>query len=239
MKDELIVLLSKQKYLCATADVWSSRAQSYLGVTIHFINDVTFIRESYVLAFRQLSSRQTYQELGNALNVIFNEFGIKRQQITNIVTDGASSFCKMFKMLGNSIDVVVNTYDELDSDEIAVSLTDNSNSEDNVTEFMEDLNGELFVSDVLNFDIQESGEVQPNEDDFLNEEAISENDLNSFVGVSSITQNDRIELPEQRRCVSHECNLLSKDFEKKFLSLAAQTRLVKALGKLHTLWVLK
>lgn len=42
MKNALKECLSKQKYLRATADGWTSRAQSYLGVTIHFINSQTF-----------------------------------------------------------------------------------------------------------------------------------------------------------------------------------------------------
>lgn len=111
-KEKLVEILSKQKYLCITTDVWSSRAQSYLGATVHFLNTDTFKRESYVLAFRPLLFRQTYQELANALNEIFRDFGISVDQITNIVTDGGSSFCKMFKIYGKSIDAVVSSYDE-------------------------------------------------------------------------------------------------------------------------------
>lgn len=53
MKSSLREILKQQKYLCITADVWSSRAQSYLGVTVHFINN-SFERESYLLAFKEL-----------------------------------------------------------------------------------------------------------------------------------------------------------------------------------------
>lgn len=53
VKNELIERLSTQKHLCMTTDVWTSHAQSYLGVTIHFINDA-YKRESFLLAFKQL-----------------------------------------------------------------------------------------------------------------------------------------------------------------------------------------
>lgn len=96
VKSELKQILSKQKYLCVTADVWSSRAQSYLGVTVHFLNE-NFERESYVLAFKQMLQRQTYVELAKALNEIFADYGIKKGQITNIVTDGAVLSAKCLK----------------------------------------------------------------------------------------------------------------------------------------------
>lgn len=101
MKVELKELLSEQKYICLTADVWSSRAQSYLGVTVHFINQTTFLRESYVLAFKQIYFKQTYNELGKAIQEIMDDFGITKNQVTNIVTDGGSAFGKMFKMFGS------------------------------------------------------------------------------------------------------------------------------------------
>lgn len=94
-----------------TADVWSSRAQSYLGVTVHFMNS-EFKRESYVLAFKQLLFKQTYKELAKAMDEIFGDYRIKKSQITHIVTDGGSNFCKMFKIYGKSLDAVVTTYSE-------------------------------------------------------------------------------------------------------------------------------
>lgn len=53
MKSTLREILSKQKYLCVTADVWSSRAQSYLGITVHFLDEM-FVRNSYLLALKSL-----------------------------------------------------------------------------------------------------------------------------------------------------------------------------------------
>lgn len=110
MKEKLKETLGQQKYLCLTADVWSSRAQSYLGVTVHFLNRETFKRESFVLAFKQLHFKQTYKELGNAMTDIFDEYGINKIQITNIVTDGGSAFCKMFKVFGKPFDEATSTH---------------------------------------------------------------------------------------------------------------------------------
>lgn len=49
MKKKLTVLISKQDYICVTCDVWSSQAQSYLGMTVHFYNDELEL-QSFVLA---------------------------------------------------------------------------------------------------------------------------------------------------------------------------------------------
>lgn len=106
VKTELKERLALQKCICITADVWTSHAQSYLGVTVHFLND-RYERESYLLAFKQMKQRQTYDILAKALDDIFKDYGIKISQITNIITDGGSAFCKMFKKYGDRIDVVV------------------------------------------------------------------------------------------------------------------------------------
>lgn len=51
MKAKLIELLEKQKYICITCDVWSSRAQSFIGFTVHYLE--LYERKSFALAFRE------------------------------------------------------------------------------------------------------------------------------------------------------------------------------------------
>lgn len=231
MKNALREIVSKQKYLCLTADVWSSRAQSYLGVTSHFLNS-DFKRESFVLAFKQLYGKQTYKELAKAMDEILAEFGIDKSHVTNIVTDGGSNFCKMFKVYGKSIDAVVTTYEEdtvdetSEVDENGEEMLDNANSSS-----MMDIHGEPFVNEILHFDIPAEN------DDSMEIEAISENELVYF-GAESTPNDVSIDLPPQRRCVSHLLNRLSQVFEQKYLEGIAKTALVQTMGKLHTLWVL-
>lgn len=151
-KEALIKTLSQQENLCITADAWSSRAQSYLGVTVHFINN-DFIRESYALGFKQLDGKQTYKVLATALDSIFGEYCIRKSQITNIVTDGGSNFCKMFKIYGKSIDAVVT----IDGEEVAGNAEGDENNydedieENTTTLFMTDVHGEPFMNEILGF----------------------------------------------------------------------------------------
>lgn len=218
MKSTLREILSKQKYLCVTADVWSSRAQSYLGITVHFLDEM-FVRNSYLLAFKELEGRQTYSKLALAINEVFADYGIKKNQITNIVTDGGSAFCKMFKVFGTGIDPTIIEQNEVINDEISEEI-------DVIRPFMEDVNGELFASDILDLNAQNTPiSDQPNDfDSYLN-------------GIDDLIEEPQIELPKQRRCVSHLLNCLSKAFTDKLPRMPKST-LVLALNKLHPLWVL-
>lgn len=251
VKAELKERLSQQEHLCITADVWSSRAQSYLGVTCHFIN-ASYERESYLLAFKQLKEKQTYDILAKALNNIFADFGIKTSQITNIVTDGGSAFCKMFKKYGASIDVVViqteNADIELVEDENPETLDEpevnlivnsenisdtnvNTNSEDDVIqEYMSDCNGEAFVNEIITFDIESSSVTVSDELD------VDDDYQEYFEGNNPVPQTE-IKLPPQRRCFSHLLNLFAKDFEKS-LDGIAKSAFHKTFDALHSLWII-
>lgn len=235
MKSKLREILSKQKYLCVTTDVWTSSAQSYLGVTVHFLSE-NFERKSYILAFKQLKVKQTYDVLAEALCDVFNDYGIKMAQIRHIVTDGGSNFCKMFKEYGKAIESTTTNHFETDSDEVGdneleMDIEDLNEYVNDEPCFMEDTNGELFQSEVLNLNSEEEN------DNFLVDDMTNDDLLNYLGQGAAAAEAHRIELPEQRRCISHLLNLVSKDFDKAMPSVV-RTLLVKAISKLHVLWVL-
>lgn len=113
-RQQLQILLDKMPYVCTTADVWSKRAQSYLGVMVHFIDD-SYRRHSYLLAFRKLKGQQTHKILGKSLADIHDEFNLPVSKITHCITDGGSNFCSAFKKFGNNINNVCDTIDIDDS----------------------------------------------------------------------------------------------------------------------------
>lgn len=101
MKENLKNKLAKQPQVCVTTDVWNHRCRSYLGVSVHFIDDENVkIRRSYILAFRRLKQRHTFDYLEVCLNEIFVEFELSVKKITHAVTDGGSNFCKAFRVYG-------------------------------------------------------------------------------------------------------------------------------------------
>lgn len=256
MKEKLIEKIAKQKYVCTTCDVWSSRAQSYFGMTIHFLNS-NFKRESYVLAFREMKYKQTNKEINEIIRQIFRDYKVDPKKVTHIVTYGGSAFCKAFKLFGKRVDTLIEP-----------TTTDHSNEDDNEDNandmpFIQFEDGEPFYSniidlsaselDILNgdqFDIRLSTEEL---DDFSDNDAVIEEEEDEFndIGDASEMSNDSnnpsnqnreqdiydtLPLPPHRRCLSHLLNLLGGDFEN---SLTGRTKdcFIATQNKLQSIWV--
>jgi hypothetical protein len=87
--------LAKLDYVCTTADCWTSRRRSFLGVTVHWLDPVSLERKGCCLAVRQLFGRHTYDVLAKALESVNNEFQIG-DKTCYTVTDSGSNFLKTF-----------------------------------------------------------------------------------------------------------------------------------------------
>lgn len=230
-KTELIRVLAEQQYVCATCDVWSARGNSYIGITIHYITS-NFQKKSYVLAFRSITVKQTYNVLAKIIYDVFKEYEIPIRKITHLVTDGGSAFCKAFKIYAkHSNDALI------ENDRITLEHAEQTDETDAMP-FMQD-EGEYYVSNILYFDISEEDESSI--DDEIHEQSeLFDGELDGNIDEEEIDANEineEIQLPPQRRCVSHLLNLIAGDFEKE-LNGAAKTVLVHAISKMHTLWVL-
>lgn len=171
-----------------------------------------------------MKSRQTYDVLAQAMDEIFQEYEIDRSKITNIVTDGGSAFCKMFKKYGEQIDAVVV---DTNGDEI----TDEDSEIEPVQSFMVDDFGEGYINEVLSLD---SG---LNQIQMADETSGETNYQDYFLENASEPAPYRIVLPPQLRCVSHLLNLLSQNFEKKLDGLA-KNAFKNTFDTLHSLWVI-
>lgn len=236
MKFALKSLLSKQKHLCTTCDVWTCRGQSYLGITVHFI-DENYKRQSFVLAFKQLYLRQTYKYLAKNIDAVLKDFELTIDQLTRMVTDGGSALCKMFSRFGEKKDTEIQSTAEFDSDSDDESpsnstqatnrngsaSTTNRNedgddeSESDAPTFMQNSSGELFQSEILDF--ENDSTAQP---------------VDEYFGATANTEK-KIVLPPQRRCHSHICNLVCQKFEKELPPNAAKV-FKSVYNKLHCLW---
>lgn len=105
--------LSTVDYVCLTADIWSSRAKSYLGVTCHWLDPQSFKRESMILACVRFTGCHSYDRIAHILNDTMNKYGISQQKVVCITNDNGSNFCKVFREFGQNFeDVVVMLNDE-------------------------------------------------------------------------------------------------------------------------------
>lgn len=243
MKNKLRELLAKQEFLCITCDVWSSHAQSYLGMTVHFIDD-SLERQSFILAFRELKHKQTNKELAKEIAKVLRDYGIVTTKITNIVTDGGSAFCKAFKVFGKGSDSLAEPGNSIVANVENDDDDDNDNQDD--IPFIQYDDGEYFASNIILFDENESTGFQHLDDDMdlEPEDGISQQNepesLNAlFADDTDFNQREEepeIQLPPHRRCISHYFNLIDNDFEKE-ISGITKSALMVTMNKLQALWV--
>lgn len=88
--------LQKVGTVCTTADCWTSRRRSFLGVTVHWIESDSLERRGACLAVRQITGSHTYDVIARELELINEEFCLT-QKICFTVTDSGSNFIKAFK----------------------------------------------------------------------------------------------------------------------------------------------
>lgn len=220
MKAKLIELLNKQKYVCVTCDVWSSRAQSFIGFTVHYLEQ--FDRKSFALAFRAITKKQTYKVLGEIVAEVLKEYNLPISKVRHIVTDGGSAFCKMFKVYAHEQNEMIEVINEE-----TVDLEDDAI--ENEFSYMQNEDGEMFVSNTISF-----GTIE-NEHQHVDDLANSNENIEELESDNEEIESNIPSLPPQKRCDTHKLNLISSDFEK-LLSGPSRLALIAAMNKLHALW---
>lgn len=246
MKSKLVRIVSAQMYVCCTCDIWSSRAQSFMGMTLHYLTSV-FRRVSIVIGFREMPHKQINKEITDTMLQILNNFDIPISKVTHIVTDGGSSFCKSFKIYGKKVDAVIdvsrNTDDNEDNNEIPfIQYDDGEGFCANIFDFNTNSKDDNSTSDERSssLDSLDDDSVENNleENDFLHEiHLIDSNEVNICTDKENQRQVDeQKQLPSHRRCLSHLLNLVGPDFEKA-LKGKYKAGLSKTLEKLQSIWV--
>lgn len=92
-------LLKMNGNFCTTADIWTINHKSYLGYTIHWI-DETFNRHSKALACKRFSGSQSVDRINDIILQIHAEYGLNTSNVHATITDNAANFIKSFKDFG-------------------------------------------------------------------------------------------------------------------------------------------
>lgn len=98
-QEDLKLQICEQKFLCSTADIWSSKQRSFMGVTLHWLDD-NLKRVSVAIACQRFPGVHNYKAIAEILDAIYSKYGIKNEQIIATVTDNGSNFVKAFKEFG-------------------------------------------------------------------------------------------------------------------------------------------
>nr|XP_055057217.1 uncharacterized protein LOC129441571 [Misgurnus anguillicaudatus] len=117
METELKQTFESLEYISTTADIWTSHNKSFLGMTAHRIDPLTFARGHAALACKRVRGRHTYDLIGSEIEQVHSAYGLN-SKVTKTVTDNGSNFIKAFRMFQQS-----DSDEESDEDE-EVTFTD-------------------------------------------------------------------------------------------------------------------
>ncbi|XP_023313780.1 uncharacterized protein LOC111693436, partial [Trichogramma pretiosum] len=96
-KNEIKNILKSVYHVCLTADIWSSPTRSFMGVTAHWINHLSLLRKSAVLACRRFQGSHSHDKVTDILAEINQEFDLDNNKVIGTVTDNGSNFVKAFE----------------------------------------------------------------------------------------------------------------------------------------------
>lgn len=215
IKVNLKQVIETAKYVCTTADIWTKRSISFMGVTIHFLDD-QLNRKSYLLAFRRILGRHTHAVIAEVLLSINKEFNVMRTKITHIITDGASNFRKAFVVYAPNENENYSYDDpEIDNEE----TSSNSDAEMDVEDVLGPENDDMFFPpDIMCESLDWVCDIEDDEYDCGEYSALA----------------------KQLRCIAHSLNLIGSDFEKRLKKSSTRCfdMLNAAYSKLKRFWEL-
>ena len=60
--------LSSKDYACTTADIWSQRKRSFLGMTAHVVDPETLLRESFAIACEKFLGTHSFDSIAEKIH---------------------------------------------------------------------------------------------------------------------------------------------------------------------------
>lgn len=133
----LMKILRFVDHVCLTADIWSIKTKSFLGVTLHWIDNLTLDRKSATISCARFKSPHTGERIAECIEVLTDELEVT-QKVIATVTDNGSNFVKCFNEFGITFDQILSTENRTDVVYEEQSSTENQDLvEDLEVEFSE------------------------------------------------------------------------------------------------------
>ena len=117
-KKDLTSQVKQVSYVSVTADIWSSRHRSFIGMTCHWIDCIDLCRQSRMLAFHRFKGKHDYIGIAKLLQSIFIEFQLPLSTIMNVLTDNGSNFLKALREYGDDVSDDSEAEEEEESDRV-------------------------------------------------------------------------------------------------------------------------
>lgn len=216
---DLIEKISMQKYICLTTDIWSSLNKSYLGMTMHYIEENTYQRFSYAIACRRIEGSHNYINVAKCMSDILRSYKVDITKISHTVTDNATNFGKAFRIYAQQFNT-----------ELMVDNNLNLNYQ-NINNLIDDIDqSSENVSGPYSEFIQNFIESQPNHVEVVNVSDI----LSNFEDIDNENnENEDIDivLSNHMPCAAHTLNLVASTDTTKIKDLAYKKISRSAFGK--------
>lgn len=116
-------MLEDVPWVATTADCWSAHHNSYLGMTVHWLDPATRERKQGVLACRRLKGSHTFEVLAKAISDVHSKFQLE-DKVRGTTTDNGSNFVKAFKHFGSDGDTLPEASDPQLDPELTPDDTD-------------------------------------------------------------------------------------------------------------------
>jgi len=87
-KQNLMSELSKASHVSTTADCWTAHRRSFLGMTVHWLDQDEVTRQSACLGVRRIYGSHTYDVLAKAISEMHAEFKISKKVNLTITDNG-------------------------------------------------------------------------------------------------------------------------------------------------------
>lgn len=214
MQHEVLLcsIFSKANSICLTADIWSYKNKSFLGVAGHIMDEETLTRKSYVLAFTYFPAPHNYVTIKNAFETIYKKYGIQTKRIVATVTDNGTNFMKAFNVFGSEREDLKKIFDE----------NHDGDDDDDDRDYA---NLETFLAEEYN----DSNDSNSENDD-------SESEYNADISYVPINENSIAALSSHLICNTHNFHLLSLDGMLAHKQNKYSEMYIKVFRKLNKLW---
>lgn len=212
--EQLVNILSKQSWFCLTMDIWSCKTRSFLGVSIHYIDDESFERKSFVLSCEDFPRPHTHQHIAERLQMLYEKFSLQPSSIVASVTDNGSNFVCAFKVFGrtsNFFQHLRQVCDEDDSDDVSRD-TDILKITDSLIQLSDECNQNSLEEEAnILYDIINSSDEEL--DNSVSEQNGSSDDSDwkyvySTISNERLSENDILMLPNRIPCNTHTLSLI-------------------------------
>uniref|UniRef100_UPI00358E8F2E uncharacterized protein n=2 Tax=Myxine glutinosa TaxID=7769 RepID=UPI00358E8F2E len=224
-KADLTDLLAKQEFVATTADSWSASNRAFLGMTVTWLERVTFERQSAVLGIKEITVSQTGQYLAEAISELHDDFGIKRKVVSTTTDNGANYI--------SSVETCEKT-NRRQQDRKRKSITSVSEVETEVDRKWKETETEaLDHYGALGHDDEQLDVVE------VDPEVVQTNTILVVDALEEVDQQEEVvHVPKHRRCAAHTVNLLASRDVEKVPGWSAQPRpaFTKPAAKAQGLW---